>query len=183
MTTDICFKEVLSNLRQNSFLNSPFPVLLSIEMHCGIEQQKLIAKYFKEILKDIYTFDDSNMPDFFPSPNKLKRKFIIKESKFLNLNKYEKTRKIFFEKLEFDTKSNLSESVININFDRSKKRKILEKNDLEVKEVKSKKLIEEDLEKTFCDEKTEIIENEDLEKLFNNNTSLFLDIYQDKGKL
>jgi hypothetical protein len=68
-------------MRQNSFKTSPYPVLFSIEMHCAPEQQKIMAKLFKEILKDIYVIDESNPPERYPSPEELKGKFIIKEGR------------------------------------------------------------------------------------------------------
>jgi phosphatidylinositol phospholipase C delta len=80
-TTKINFRDVLTNLRENSFKNSPFPVILSIEMHCSAKQQKIMADLFSEILKDIYIIDENNLPECYPSPNELKGKFIIKEDK------------------------------------------------------------------------------------------------------
>jgi len=71
-------KDVLIALKKNSFQHSPFPVTLSIEMHCSLHQQKIMAKYFKTILVDIYVIDEDNPPNDFPTLNELKNKFIIK---------------------------------------------------------------------------------------------------------
>lgn len=78
MTSDILFKDVLIVIKENAFLVSPYPVILSIEMHCSNKQQEVMTKYFKEILIDLYIVDPENPPIKYPSPEALKGKFIIK---------------------------------------------------------------------------------------------------------
>lgn len=78
MTSDILFKDVLTVIKENAFLVSPYPVILSIEMHCSNKQQEVMTKYFKEILVDLYIVDPENPPNKYPSPEALKGKFIIK---------------------------------------------------------------------------------------------------------
>lgn len=68
-------------MKENSFKNSPYPVSLSIEMHCSPKQQKIMAAYFKDILQDLYVIDQETASEHMPSPEDLKYKFIIKEGK------------------------------------------------------------------------------------------------------
>lgn len=57
-----------------------YPVILSIENHCTIQQQKKIAQYLREIfgdkldVGDVLTGDSKTLP----SPNSLKGKILIK---------------------------------------------------------------------------------------------------------
>lgn len=57
-----------------------FPVILSIENHCSIQQQKKIAQYLKEIFGDkldlssVITGDSRQLP----SPQNLKGKILVK---------------------------------------------------------------------------------------------------------
>lgn len=59
---------------------SRFPVILSIENHCSIQQQKKIAQYMKEIFGDkldlssVVTADSRQLP----SPQNLKGKILVK---------------------------------------------------------------------------------------------------------
>lgn len=59
---------------------SRFPVILSIENHCSIQQQKKIAQYLKEIFGDkldlssVITGDSRQLP----SPQNLKGKILVK---------------------------------------------------------------------------------------------------------
>jgi phosphatidylinositol phospholipase C delta len=77
-TSNILLKDVLQAIRKTAFLNSEFPVILSIENHCNERQQEIMAESFKQYLQDIYVVDDVNVPSNYPSPNKLRNKFIIK---------------------------------------------------------------------------------------------------------
>jgi hypothetical protein len=47
-------------------------------MHCTLPQQKVMAKYFRTILVDIYVVDENDPPYDYPTLNELKNKFIIK---------------------------------------------------------------------------------------------------------
>ena len=77
-TSDILFKDVLLTIKENAFRRIDTPFFLSIEMHCSDEQQKVMANYFKNILVDFWTPDSDGIPDYFPSPNQLRKKFIVK---------------------------------------------------------------------------------------------------------
>lgn len=63
------------------YLALPFryPVILSIEDHCSIAQQRNMAQYFKKVLGDtLLTKPVDIAADGLPSPNQLKRKILIK---------------------------------------------------------------------------------------------------------
>lgn len=49
---------------------SDFPVILSLENHCGVEQQKIMAEHLSEILGDMLltTLQDGQVPQQLPSP-------------------------------------------------------------------------------------------------------------------
>ena len=78
MVTDIHLNDILIELKENAFIHSKYPVLLSIENHLDEEHQKIMAKSFKTILKDIYILDQDNPPDYLPSVKDMKGKFVIK---------------------------------------------------------------------------------------------------------
>ena len=78
LTSAILLKDVLIAMRKNAFVNSDYPVILSIENHCSNSQQEIMANYFEKYLEDLYILDEQNLPLVFPSPEILKRKFIVK---------------------------------------------------------------------------------------------------------
>ena len=71
-------KDILIELRNNSFKNSDLPVILCIENHLDQKHQKVLVDLFNDILKDLYIFPQNPIPEFLPNLNDLKRKFLIK---------------------------------------------------------------------------------------------------------
>lgn len=87
MINEVLLKDALLNLRENSFKNINFPVLISLENYCKKEQQIILAQYLRDILKDIYTINNNKLPDKYPSPKELEGKFIIKELKIFEISR------------------------------------------------------------------------------------------------
>ena len=51
LTTKISLSDVLNDaIKRYAFYASPYPVILSVENHLSIPQQKIMVKLFKEIL-------------------------------------------------------------------------------------------------------------------------------------
>ncbi|VDN24293.1 unnamed protein product, partial [Gongylonema pulchrum] len=82
MTSKISLRDVLYTIRHYSFINSEFPVILSIEDNCSVPAQRLLARDVKEILGDhLLTAPVSHEETCLPSPEALKRKIILKHKK------------------------------------------------------------------------------------------------------
>ena len=78
LVTKLHLEDILKELRENAFIKSSMPVILSIENHCDKEHQKIMAKKFKEILVDLYIFPNDKKPNFIPTLKQMQNKFIIK---------------------------------------------------------------------------------------------------------
>lgn len=67
------------------FFSFRYPVILSIENHCSIQQQKKIAQYLREIFGDKLDVGDvlSRDSKTLPSPHSLQGKILIKVRKHL----------------------------------------------------------------------------------------------------
>lgn len=79
LTSKIQFADVLRTIKEAGFITSPLPVVLSIENHCGEEQQRRMAALFTEILGDVMPqpFWQSTAREL-PSPDALRGKVLIK---------------------------------------------------------------------------------------------------------
>ena len=79
LTTRILFEDAVRAIRDYAFVSSEFPVILSLENHCNIEQQTKMAEIMKRYFGDLIAMpiQDQNM-EYLPSPNQLKRKILIK---------------------------------------------------------------------------------------------------------
>ncbi|KAG3263281.1 1-phosphatidylinositol 4,5-bisphosphate phosphodiesterase gamma-1 isoform X1 [Ictidomys tridecemlineatus] len=90
LTTKIKFSDVLHTIKEHAFVASEYPVILSIEDHCSIAQQRNMAQYFKKVLGDtLLTKPVDITADGLPSPNQLKRKILIKHKKLAEGSAYE----------------------------------------------------------------------------------------------
>uniref|UniRef100_A0A8C4F0J9 Phosphoinositide phospholipase C n=1 Tax=Dicentrarchus labrax TaxID=13489 RepID=A0A8C4F0J9_DICLA len=79
LTTKIKFCDVLTTIKEHAFVTSDYPIILSIEDHCSIVQQRNMATYFKKVFGDMLLTKAVDIAaDGLPSPNQLKRKILIK---------------------------------------------------------------------------------------------------------
>ena len=166
---EIHLKDILLQLKKFGFVNSDYPIILSIENHLDKYHQKIMTKLFNEILVDLYILDQKNPPDYFPTLDELKRKFIIKCSgkRVIKDNKNIIPRsKIKYEdntsylkdkrnlKLDINTFQNAFKSFIN-NL----------KNDNSKNILKSSPKKNRNLHKTNTEDDDEIIEEKPIEDL------------------
>uniref|UniRef100_A0A665X2P9 Phosphoinositide phospholipase C n=1 Tax=Echeneis naucrates TaxID=173247 RepID=A0A665X2P9_ECHNA len=83
LTSKILFKDVIETINKYAFVKNNYPVILSIENHCSVPQQKKMAQYLVEILGD--KLDLSNIKTeesgWLPSPETLNGKVLVKGKK------------------------------------------------------------------------------------------------------
>lgn len=78
-TTAVLFSDCITVIGRYAFENSPYPVILSLEVHCDVEQQSRMVAIMKEILGEkllTQPFDEES--SLIPSPEDLKHKILIK---------------------------------------------------------------------------------------------------------
>ncbi|NXE52996.1 PLCE1 phosphodiesterase, partial [Casuarius casuarius] len=86
LTTKISFKEVVEAIDRNAFITSDMPIIISIENHCSLPQQRKMADIFKGVFGDklvtkfLFESDFSDDP-MLPSPGQLRRKILLKNKK------------------------------------------------------------------------------------------------------
>ncbi|KAK9539355.1 hypothetical protein VZT92_004465 [Zoarces viviparus] len=88
LTSKILFKDAIKSIKEYAFKTSDYPVILSLENHCSVEQQEVMAHHMSSILGGALITSPlgDGMPTGFPSPEELKGKFLIKGKR---LNKLE----------------------------------------------------------------------------------------------
>ncbi|KAF0500264.1 PLC-like phosphodiesterase [Gigaspora margarita] len=79
LTTKIKFQDVISSIRTQAFKSSPYPLIISLEVHCSIEQQNQMASILLDTLGDclVTKFLSENETEL-PSPENLSYKIILK---------------------------------------------------------------------------------------------------------
>ncbi|XP_063574912.1 1-phosphatidylinositol 4,5-bisphosphate phosphodiesterase delta-3 isoform X4 [Pongo abelii] len=83
LTSKILFRDVVQAVRDHAFTLSPYPVILSLENHCGLEQQAAMARHLRTILGDMLVTQalDFPNPEELPSPEQLKGRVLVKGKK------------------------------------------------------------------------------------------------------
>ncbi|XP_040014940.1 1-phosphatidylinositol 4,5-bisphosphate phosphodiesterase eta-2 [Xiphias gladius] len=83
LTSKILFKDVIETINKYAFTKSQYPVILSIENHCTVPQQKKMAEYLREVLQDKLDLSNVNVHECkkLPSPEILKGKVLVKGKK------------------------------------------------------------------------------------------------------
>ncbi|XP_078455752.1 1-phosphatidylinositol 4,5-bisphosphate phosphodiesterase epsilon-1 isoform X1 [Lampetra planeri] len=86
LTTKIPFQDVVEAINRSAFVTSELPVILSIENHCCLAQQRKMAEIFKSVfgerLVTRFLFESDFLDDpMLPSPWQLRGKILIKNRK------------------------------------------------------------------------------------------------------
>lgn len=87
-TTKIPFSSVVETIDRNAFATSPYPIILSIENHCSVQQQTRMAQIFQrtfgEKLVTNFLFETDYTDDpILPSPSQLRYRVLIKNKKLM----------------------------------------------------------------------------------------------------
>ncbi|XP_070349890.1 1-phosphatidylinositol 4,5-bisphosphate phosphodiesterase eta-1 isoform X9 [Equus asinus] len=83
LTSKILFRDVVETINKHAFVKNEFPVILSIENHCSVQQQRKIAQYLKAIFRDKLDLSSVDTGDSkqLPSPQSLRGKILVKGKK------------------------------------------------------------------------------------------------------
>ncbi|KAI1896423.1 hypothetical protein AGOR_G00094620 [Albula goreensis] len=83
LTSKVLFKEVIETIAEYAFKASPYPLILSLENHCSLEQQDIMAKHLRTILGDKLLTKPLNgqLLKTLPSPEELKWRILVKDKK------------------------------------------------------------------------------------------------------
>ncbi|XP_036428876.1 1-phosphatidylinositol 4,5-bisphosphate phosphodiesterase delta-3-A isoform X2 [Colossoma macropomum] len=83
LTSKVPFREVVQTIAEYAFKASPYPLILSLENHCSLEQQTIMARQLRSILGDKLLTKPLNdqLSESLPSPEELKGKILVKGKK------------------------------------------------------------------------------------------------------
>ncbi|QDS72954.1 hypothetical protein FKW77_008506 [Venturia effusa] len=77
-TKDISFRSVCETIRDNAFVTSSLPVIVSLEVHTCAEQQELMVEIMNECFSGMMVDVENASDAALPSPNDLRGKILIK---------------------------------------------------------------------------------------------------------
>ncbi|XP_074981861.1 inactive phospholipase C-like protein 2 isoform X2 [Caretta caretta] len=81
MTSQIVFRSVIDIINKYAFFASEYPLILCLENHCSIKQQKVMVQHMKILGDKLHTQSPNIEESYLPSPDSLKGKILIKAKK------------------------------------------------------------------------------------------------------
>jgi phosphatidylinositol phospholipase C, delta len=81
LTTKVALREVCHAIAKYAFVASPYPVIISAEIHCSLPQQDMMVDIMKEVFGDSLIcapIDGQRKIEILPSPEDLKQKILLK---------------------------------------------------------------------------------------------------------
>ena len=81
LTKEVSFRSVCEVIRNSAFIATDLPIIVSLEVHAGLEQQEIMVEIMREVWKgmlvDITEKSEEHIESL-PSPGQLRRKILIK---------------------------------------------------------------------------------------------------------
>ncbi|MED6274048.1 1-phosphatidylinositol 4 5-bisphosphate phosphodiesterase delta-3-A [Characodon lateralis] len=134
LTSKVSFKEVIETINQYAFKASPYPLILSFENHCSVEQQAVMAKHLHTILgKKLLTKPLSDLPlKELPSPEELRGRILVKGRRHIShLGQLEKNGSF----TSFSSSSEAEQASMNKNTPKSDPARVCSKLSPELSEL------------------------------------------------
>jgi len=79
LTSKILFRDVIEAISTYAFVSSPYPLILSLELHCDIDQQEIMANIMRVKLGSWLVVEPLDTASInLPSPEDLKYKILVK---------------------------------------------------------------------------------------------------------
>jgi len=80
-TSKVSVREVCEAIAKYAFITSPYPVIISAEIHCSVSQQEIMVTIMHDVFGDaLVSAPVEGRPkfEFLPSPEQLKRRVLLK---------------------------------------------------------------------------------------------------------
>lgn len=112
-TSRVPVREICRAIAKYAFVSSPYPIIISAEVHCNLGQQELMAKIFAEEFGDALVsapIDGRPKIEVLPSPEELKGRVLLKAKNLYVSESQGLTEKGVTFDAESDTTTSTSEA-------------------------------------------------------------------------
>lgn len=77
-TKEVSFRQVCIAIKEHAFTVTDLPLIVSLEVHAGPQQQEVMVRIMKELWAGLLLEAPKEEPDILPSPSDLRRKILVK---------------------------------------------------------------------------------------------------------
>ena len=81
LTTKVPLRDICQAIARYAFVASPYPIIISAEVHCGVAQQVMIANIMSDVFGDALVkapVDGRPKIEVLPSPEDLRGRVLLK---------------------------------------------------------------------------------------------------------
>ncbi|KAH8902538.1 PLC-like phosphodiesterase [Coniochaeta sp. PMI_546] len=78
LTKEVSFRDVCEVIRDNAFVASDLPLIVSLEVHCRAEQQEIMVKIIEDTWKGLLVTSPEEDAKSLPAPGDLRHKILVK---------------------------------------------------------------------------------------------------------
>ena len=78
LTKEVSFRDVCIAIRDAAFIASDLPVIVSLEVHCGADQQEIMVEIIRQSWKGLLVQMPTESCEKLPSPGELRGKILVK---------------------------------------------------------------------------------------------------------
>ena len=78
LTKEVSFRDVCIAIRDAAFIASDLPVIVSLEVHCGADQQEIMVEIIRQSWKGLLVQIPTEACEKLPSPGELRGKILVK---------------------------------------------------------------------------------------------------------
>jgi len=78
LTKEVSFRDVCVAIRDSAFVVTDLPLVVSLEVHCGPQQQELMVKIMEQIWKGLLVEKPPRDAESLPTPGELRGKILVK---------------------------------------------------------------------------------------------------------
>ncbi|KAL5020958.1 hypothetical protein ScPMuIL_000113 [Solemya velum] len=116
LTSKIKFMDLLKTIRDHAWEASHFPLILSIENHCSLGQQRNMAMAFKNMFGEMLLTEPASRDTMsLPSPEKLKYRIILKHKKLPEGSESNELRYIEENPLDGDVSNSVKNGILYLD--------------------------------------------------------------------
>ncbi|KUI64817.1 1-phosphatidylinositol 4,5-bisphosphate phosphodiesterase 1 [Cytospora mali] len=78
LTKDVSFRSVCTTIRDHAFAVTDLPLIVSLEVHAGTQQQEVMVQIMEQVWKGLLVAPPDKDTDFLPPPSAFRRKILVK---------------------------------------------------------------------------------------------------------
>lgn len=130
LTSKVPVREVCEAIAKYAFVTSPYPIIISAEIHCSVPQQEMMVEVMRDVFQDVLIsapVEGRPTLDVLPSPEHLKGKVLLKaKNLYLSENESIHTKEVSLDMESSSTETSTDSDAVQDNRDEWIKPKVIE---------------------------------------------------------